>query len=58
MITDLEEEKKKNESELHQACLDRSTDQIKKLGQKSKEIYDQIEALYEEMEQLMDAMPN
>ncbi len=53
-IDSLEGQKKKNESKLQQACLDRETSQIKKLGQECKDIYDQIERLYTEMEELME----
>ena len=46
----LEEEKKVNDAQLHQACLDRETAKIELLGKKAKEIYEAIEGVYEEME--------
>jgi len=49
----LEEEKKLNESLLHDACLDRDTAKIRILGQRCKEIYDEIEGAYQEMEELI-----
>lgn len=50
----LEQEKIENESQLHEACLERDTGKIKTLGQRCKEIYDEIEAAYQDMEGLMD----
>ena len=50
----LEQEKVENERQLHDACLERDTGKIKTLGQRCKEIYDEIETAYQEMEGLMD----
>lgn len=50
----LEVEKIVNENELNEACLNRDTTQIRILGQRCKEIYDEIEGVYREMESLMD----
>ena len=50
----LEQEKKENEADLNEACLNRDTAKIRILGQRCKEIYDEIEGLYGEMEELVD----
>lgn len=49
----LEEEKKINDAELHEACLNRETGKIEVLGKRAKEIYESIEGVYREMEELI-----